>query len=297
MAASPQGGPSGRRAVITATPEARWLIASRKSWSRVTSMARSAARRRCPQAYACRRAPGRWRGGRCAGGRRGSPRGPGRRRRSGAPAGTGPPSSSRRPAASRTQAGVAPERGAGGLAGEVDARRSAGGRSGGRRRGIAERRQRGAAAEHEALGERVRGQPVGAVQAGAGRLADRVEPGQRRAPVEVAWPRRPSCSARRAPRAAGRGAGRVPPPPSAAAMFGKRATSTARMSSITADARRRARAGPGSPAPPRRAAPARPRSARRPALTQRGALAAHGLGDQEAVARAGRGAARWGGTA
>ena len=44
-------------------------------------------------------------------------------------------------------------------------------------------RRRGA--EDEALAERVRGEPVGAVQAGAGALADRVEPGQRGAAVEV----------------------------------------------------------------------------------------------------------------
>ena len=42
--------------------------------------------------------------------------------------------------------------------------------------GLGERRARGAGAEHEALGERVGGQPVGAVQPGAGALADGVEP-------------------------------------------------------------------------------------------------------------------------
>ena len=40
-------------------------------------------------------------------------------------------------------------------------------------------------AEHEALGERVRREPVGAVQTGARAFADRVQPGERRAPVEI----------------------------------------------------------------------------------------------------------------
>ena len=43
----------------------------------------------------------------------------------------------------------------------------------------------GAAAEHEALRERVGGEPVGAVEAGAGGLADRVEAGHGGAAVEV----------------------------------------------------------------------------------------------------------------
>ncbi len=50
---------------------------------------------------------------------------------------------------------------------------------------LCQRRRRGAAAEHEALAERVRGEPVGAVQAGAGALADGVEAGQRGAALEV----------------------------------------------------------------------------------------------------------------
>ena len=57
------------------------------------------------------------------------------------------------------------------------------GAAGGRR--LVERRRRGAAAEDEALAERVGGEPVGAVQAGAGALADRVEARQRGAAVEV----------------------------------------------------------------------------------------------------------------
>ena len=56
---------------------------------------------RPPPAYASGRASCRCRGGRCAGARRGSPRGRGRRRRSSARAGTGPRAARRRPAASR----------------------------------------------------------------------------------------------------------------------------------------------------------------------------------------------------
>ena len=44
--------------------------------------------------------------------------------------------------------------------------------------GLGEGVQNGAAGEDEALAERVGGEPVGAVQAGAGGLADRVQPGQ-----------------------------------------------------------------------------------------------------------------------
>ena len=236
MAASPQGVPSGRRAVITATPEARWpwpRETARSSWSRPCARS-AAARRRCPQAYACRRGRGRCRGGRCAGGRRGSPRAPG---------GGGDQAREReRVAEQLAQAGgrrAAARRGARAprgwrRRGAATAGSASAGASGGRRRRIGERRQRRAAAEHEALGERVRGQPVGAVQAGAGALADRVEPGQRRAPVEVRWPPRPSCSARRARPGSRSRRGSIPTSPSAAAMFGKRATSTARMSSLTA---------------------------------------------------------------
>jgi hypothetical protein len=49
-----------------------------------------------------------------------------------------------------------------------------------------QRRLRGAAAEHEALGERVGRETVRSVDPGAGALADRVEAGQRGAPVQVA---------------------------------------------------------------------------------------------------------------
>ncbi len=41
------------------------------------------------------------------------------------------------------------------------------------------------AAEHEALGQRIGGEPVGAVQPGAGALADRVQARERRAALEV----------------------------------------------------------------------------------------------------------------
>ena len=43
----------------------------------------------------------------------------------------------------------------------------------------------GAAREHEALAERVGREPVGAVQTGARRLADRVQPRDRRVGVQV----------------------------------------------------------------------------------------------------------------
>ncbi len=52
--------------------------------------------------------------------------------------------------------------------------------------GLGDRRSRRAAAEHEALAERVRGEPVGAMEAGARALADGVEARQRRAALEVA---------------------------------------------------------------------------------------------------------------
>ena len=97
-----------------------------------------------------------------------------------------------RPSARAHDAGVAPQRLARG------ARRRGGGRGRARSasssararraraaRGLRERVGDGAAGEHEALAERVGGEPVGAVQAGAGGLADRVEPGTRRAAVQV----------------------------------------------------------------------------------------------------------------
>jgi hypothetical protein len=63
-------------------------------------------------------------------------------------------------------------------------------------RRLLERGARGARAEHEALAERVGGEAVGAVQAGAGALADRVEAGQGRARRAGRSRSRPSCSGR-----------------------------------------------------------------------------------------------------
>ena len=123
-------------------------------------------------------------GGRRAGGRPGSPRAPGTRPRSGGRAGTG-----RRAARAARPARAAARRGA---RARRACRRSAarcGSSSAGaaarRRLGVGRGGERSAAAEDEALGQRVRRQPVGAVQAGAGRLADRVQAGDRRAAVEV----------------------------------------------------------------------------------------------------------------
>ena len=80
--------------------------------------------------------------------------------------------------------GAAPHGLAGFARGQGDVGRS--GRAGhaGRRR-LVEPGRGGAAAEHEALAERVRGEPVGAVEAGAGALADRVEARDGGAAVEV----------------------------------------------------------------------------------------------------------------
>ena len=124
------------------------------------------------------RARGRCRGGRGAGGRRGSPRGQARgaiRRASG----NGSSSSCAARGSRWSRRGARARRASRRAAGADGSSRAPAGGSG-RPCG-----QRGAAAEHEALGERVRRQPVGAVEAGARALADRVQPGQRRAPVEV----------------------------------------------------------------------------------------------------------------
>ena len=199
--------------------------------------------------------------------------------------GNGSSSSSRRPAGSRCRPAWR----------HSAARVSSGGGSGADRRrpgaacrgrlGLVERGQRGAAAEHEALGERVRRQPVGAVQAGAGALADRVEAGQRTSARRGRWPRRPSCSAPRGRPGRGRGAGRCPTSSSAAATLGKRARSTERMSRPTAAVPLRSQL---------RLDRERDLVARRElvdealavGVEQRRALAADRLGDQEAVARA-----------
>ena len=150
-------------------------------------VAAAGCRRRRPPPCACRRGRGRSRGGRCAGARRGSPRARGRSGRSGGRAGRGRRSSSRRPSA-RARSGRRAARARRGSAGGGRRRRLA---ASGSSRGIAggsaprARRQRRPAAEHQALRQRVRRQPVGAVQPGAGALADREQPRQRRAPVEV----------------------------------------------------------------------------------------------------------------
>ena len=102
---------------------------------------------------------------------------------------------------------------------------------------LGERGERGTAAEDEALAERVRREPVRAVQAGAGALADGVEAGDGRRARRGRSRSRPSCSARRARPARARASGRCPLRRSTATTFGNSAGSTARMSSPT-DARR-----------------------------------------------------------
>ena len=131
------------------------------------------------------------------------------------------------------------------------------------RRGSVERRARRARAEHEALAQRVGGQPVGPVQAGAGRLADRVEAGQRRAAVEVGGD--PAHHV-----VGGRSDGdqlarRRRCPASASALDDVREAAPGRPRACRArpSARRCARAARRSPARPRRAARAPRRSARR----------------------------------
>ena len=136
----------------------------------------------------------------CAGrpARRPSPGGPSGRARPGSRAAT---ARTRRPGgrggADLTAAARGPRRRARGRRGATSPRGSRGvgagatGSAGSRRLGAAHRRlleagERGPAAEHEALAERVGGEPVGAVQPGAGALADRVQAGDAvRAAVEV----------------------------------------------------------------------------------------------------------------
>ena len=108
---------------------------------------------------------------------------PGRRSRSRAPAGRG-----RRAARAAARGCASGRRAARPRPGSLrsaagSATRAAGG--GSRRRLLLERGAGGAGAEDEALAERVGGEPVGAVQARAGALADGVEAGQRGAAVEV----------------------------------------------------------------------------------------------------------------
>ena len=129
------------------------------------------------------------------------------------------------------------------------------------RRGLVAGGQRRAAAEHEALGERVGGEPVRAVQPGARRLADGVEAGHARAAVEVGRDA--------AHRVVGRRRDREQIARRVEARVGERARrcwGSARPPRSACRARRRARrcarAPCGSRARPRRAAPARRRSAR-----------------------------------
>ncbi len=177
--------------------------------------------------------------------------------------GKGSSASSRRPSASRSSPAQPPERGRGCSGQGASARPGLGRGARGRARGSAQCRERGAAAEHEALGERVRGEPVRAVQARAGALAHGVAGRAARSARRGRSPRRPSCSGRRAPRAPGRARGRCPTSASAAAMLGKRRH--VHRAQVEADraARRCAQLAPRSRAPPGRAARARPRSARR----------------------------------
>ena len=91
----------------------------------------------------------------------------------------------------------------------------------------------GAAAEHEALLQRVRGEPVGAVEAGAGALADRVAGPGPRCGRGGRWRCRPSRSARRGRRGRARVIGSSPASRSASTTLGKRPGSTWRMSRWT----------------------------------------------------------------
>ena len=102
--------------------------------------------------------------------------------------GCGSALSARRPSRSRSSPALRPQRLAAGGGRDWGADPVAARGAGGNRRpagGLGERRARRAGAEHEALGERVGGEPVGAVQAGAGALADRVQARERGPPVDV----------------------------------------------------------------------------------------------------------------
>ena len=166
------------------------------------------------------------------------------------------------PAASRIEAGVAPQRLAGLARWAARAPAPAGGSPARSPRGSASAASAARAPEHEALAQRVGGEAVGAVQAGAGALADRVEAGDASARRRGRRRRRPSCSARPGATGTSSVAGSRPASRSAPTTLGKSAGSTARMSRSTLGrplsaifARSRAR--------PRRAARARRRSARR----------------------------------
>ena len=151
-----------------------------------------------------------------------------------------------------------------------------------RRRRLGERVRDGAAGEHEALAERVRREPVGAVQAGARGLADGVQPGQRRVRVQVGDDA--------AHRVVGGRRDRDQLARRVEAGLAQRADDVGEVRGVDAAHVEpdRALAGlgagaPGSRARPRRAARARRRSARR-RVVQRRALAADRLGDEEALA-------------
>ena len=270
MAARPHGWPSRRRAVITETPDASEAIASWKSACGVVTPTAPAARRpRRRSRRAGPPAPGSGSGlvGALVGpaallareaGRGDQPR---ERERVARPAREAP----RRCAAARRGA-TAPRASSG--PGGVGQGRGVGRRRASVGRGSARDRQGRPAAEHEAFRQRVRRQPVGAVQARCtrtrpprtGRGATPARPGR--------WPRRPSCSARPAPPGTVSRAGSMPTSLSASAMLGNRAE--VHRAHVE---RHRARpallaAWPGSPAPPRRAAPARRRTAR-PAWSSR----------------------------
>ena len=282
MAARPQGWPSERRAVITTTPEASDAIASWNSCSGLTSTPPSAPRRRRPPRRGARRARDRPRGSRCAGGRRGSPRARGTTPRPAARPGTGrPPARAGRPRTGAGPRGATAPRGWRPTGGEGSGASPLGVRLGGPR--LVPRRRRGAPAEHEALRQRVRRQPVRAVQAGAGTLADRVEPGHGGAAVEVG-----GHAAHRVVRGRRDGdrlasPGRSPPRRARRRCWGSAPMSTERMSSWT------------EAAPPalqlaldrQRHLVARRQLVHEPlavGVEQGGALAAHGLGDEEPVA-------------
>ena len=120
--------------------------------------------------------------------------------------------------------GVAPERGARGLAGGgtcglVVRRRP--GRSGGSGSAAAASAARRPNTKHSA--SEFDASRLAPCRPGAGALAHRVEARQRTSARRGRWPRRPSCSGRPGPPGSGRGAGSMPTSSSAAAMLGKRA--------------------------------------------------------------------------
>ena len=290
-----------RRAVITATPEARCAIASRNSSSQFGSGPLLEARlaRRCRTSVCMWSSAGSVSGvvdalvgaaallAREAGGAR-----------SGGRAGTGRRAARAGPSASRRRPGVAPERGARLVGRRQRAGSSSSGAAAGRRLGVGHRRERGAAPEHEALGERVRGQPVGAVQPGAGALAHRVAGRAATSARRGRWPRRPSCSGPRGPPGPGRGAGRCPPPrarrrcwgsapgrPSACRGRPRRcrcARSSAWMASATwsrgaSSSTKRSPSASSSVAPSPRTASVIRKPSRAPPVTQRGGVELHEL--------------------